>query len=106
MAHIPPTVGRMVLFWPRRDDNIAKQPNQPLAAVIAAVCGPSAVSLCVFDVQGVPHGYTDIVLIQEDEARPLGGDFAEWMPYQKGQAAKTETAERVAAAAASKTHIV
>jgi hypothetical protein len=36
------------------------------------------------------------VLIQDGDERP-DGCFAEWMPYQKGQAAKTEQLENTLA---------
>jgi hypothetical protein len=99
MAYIQPTPGRVVLFWSRRDDNIAKLPGQPLAAIISGVLTTvGKVNLSVFDAKGVPHGYENITLIQEGDARP-DGDFAEWMLYQKGQAAKTEAAEKALAAA-------
>jgi hypothetical protein len=93
MAHIAPTPGRMVLFWPRKDDNIPKRPKQPLAAIVAAVLDTGRVNLAVFSANGSVYGYTDIPLIQDGEPAPPDGDYAEWMSYQKGQAAKTEAAE-------------
>jgi hypothetical protein len=53
------------------------------------------VNLTVFDHNGCPHSRTSITLIQEgDDPNLIGGRaWCEWMPYQKGQAAKTEAAE-------------
>lgn len=93
MARIDPTVGRVVLFWPRRNDNIAKIPGQPLAAIICAVPeGKPTINLVVFSAHGHTHGYENVTLIQDGEPRPPDGDFAEWMLFQKGQAAATEAA--------------
>lgn len=86
MAHIiTPTPGRVVLFWPRRNDNVAKLPNQPLAAIVAGIdpLKPGKVNLTVFDAKGGTHGYEDIVLIQDGDPRPPDGDFAEWSEHQK-----------------------
>jgi hypothetical protein len=80
MAHIAPTPGRVVLFWPRKDDNIPKRPKQPLAAIVTAVTpvglDKDRVNLAVFSANGTVHGYTDIQLIQDGEPVPPDGDYA------------------------------
>jgi hypothetical protein len=76
MAHIAPTPGHMVLFWPRKDDNIPKRPKQPLAAIVAAVLDTGHVNLAVFSANGTVHGYTDIPLVQDGEPVPPDGDYA------------------------------
>lgn len=94
---IRPTVGRVVLFHPALSDEL-KYKGQPLAALIAYVHSDTLVNLAVFDHTGRSHGRTSIRLMQDgDELGPIGDDtlepesaFAFWMPYQKGQAAKTE----------------
>ena len=101
---ITPTVGRVVWFHPRRDDNIARNPtyphhNDPLAAHIAAVISPSIVNLMVIDAKGMPHGYEGVFLHDGQSDAPVNGDWCEWMPYQKGQAAKTESLEQKLAGA-------
>jgi len=42
----------------------------------------------VFDSNGVPYAQTSVFLYQGDGPAP-GGKFAEWMPFQLGQAALT-----------------
>jgi hypothetical protein len=44
------------------------------------------------EIQGSPFAATSVQLLQDDDVS-LGGTTAEWMPYQKGQAAKTEALE-------------
>lgn len=88
---IKPTIGRVVWYYP---PNEADRP--PLAAVIACVWSDTCVNLGVFDRNGVPFPKppTSILLIQDDNEVPTGGHYCTWMPYQLGQAAKTEAAEK------------
>jgi hypothetical protein len=85
---IRPTVGRVVWFWGPSTS------VQPRAAIIAFVHSDTCVNLAVFDRNGESGGMESVVLWQGDGERP-DGPHAEWMPYQKGQAAKTEQLERV-----------
>jgi hypothetical protein len=39
---------------------------------------------------GGVHHFDRVKLLQDDEAKPDGGRFCCWMPYQTGQAAKYE----------------
>lgn len=82
---IQPTVGRMVHFY-------IGQGSEPNAAIIAHVHNDRMVNLCVIDEGGGTTGVSSVPLVQEDDEKPLSY-FCEWMPYQKGQAAKTEAAE-------------
>lgn len=90
---IKPTVGRVVLFYPSSRTGDAgfacPQAGEPLAAVIAKVWSDSCVNLAVFDANGVAHSRTSVLLVQDGQERP-GSYYCEWMPYQKGQAAKTD----------------
>ena len=101
MASIKPTVGRVVWFYP--PTNSAQggfaypREGQPLAAVIAHVHSDVMLNLTVFDANGVPHGRTSVPLLADGGVPPVSGYYAAWMPYQKGQAAKTEELERAAA---------
>lgn len=86
---IKPTVGRVVWYHP------AFQPDQGIdegtqAAIVCFVHSDTCVNLSVFDENGTPSGKSSVHLFQGDGARP-GGEYAEWMPYQIGQAAKSET---------------
>lgn len=87
---IKPTVGRVVWYW-------VAQPSpqkQPLAAMVANVIDDSHVNLVVFDAEGNSHGEKNVTLIQEEGTEMTGSPYCEWMPYQKGQAAKTEALEK------------
>jgi hypothetical protein len=87
---IKPTVGRVVWFW------IPGSPQtEPLAAMVAAVVTDSIVNLSVIDAEGNQHAQKGVPLIQEGE-KPPAMPYCEWMPYQKGQAAKTEAVEAAA----------
>lgn len=92
---IAPTVGRIVWYWPRPSDALACDKTQPLAAIVARVWTDTCVNLHVIDANGVGHSKTSVLLWQEGDPTSLDADkhkpdagFAEWMPYQKGQAAK------------------
>jgi hypothetical protein len=86
---IKPTVGRVVWF---HEAFVPDQPEQPQAAIVTFVHSDACVNLVVFDKEGHASGRTSVFLRQEGKVAP-SGMFCEWMPYQKGQAAKTELAE-------------
>jgi hypothetical protein len=63
----------------------------PFAAVIAYVHSDTMVNLAVFDGNGVAHSRTSVELAQDGGRKiSIGEMHCEWMPYQTGQAAKTE----------------
>lgn len=95
---IKPTVGRVVWFHPSKN---SAEPGfsrhaegEPYAAMIAHVNGERLVNLTVFDANGAAHPRTSVELVQDGCSIPGSGYYAEWMPYQNGQAAKTEVAEK------------
>jgi hypothetical protein len=94
---IKPTPGRVVWFTPSRGIDTADfahhDPLTPLAAIVSHVWGDRMVNLAVFDSNGKSHSRTSVMLLQDDDAKPEGGYFCSWMPYQVGQAAKTAEAE-------------
>lgn len=100
---IEPTVGRIVWFTPStysaESGFIHIDRTRPLAAIVTHVWGPRMVNLAVFDSDGNRHSRTCVPLLQDDDLKPETGYFAAWMPYQKGQAAKTEEMEKRAAGA-------
>ena len=87
-----PTPGRIVSFRANGDHRLKPlDATQPLAAMIVHVHDAHCVNLVVFDSLGQPHPREGVPLLQEgDVPPPEPCSFAEWTPYQKGQAAKTE----------------
>jgi hypothetical protein len=85
---IEPTVGRVVWFYS------APREAQPNAAIVTYVWNTRMVNLVVFDANGVSRSETSVDLLQDDEKPQGQGRWCEWMPYQKGQAAKTEALEK------------
>lgn len=100
---IKPTIGRKVWYWPsdydrhiglktpaRYDHSVieAYDGSQPCDATIVYVHSDRMVNLQVIDHNGHPHIRTSIELFQEGEERPASRSYAEWMPYQVGQAKK------------------
>jgi hypothetical protein len=87
---IKPTVGRIVWFTPSKDDMLKRafsSHSPPFAAIVTYAWSDTCVNLAVFDPNGSSHGYTSVYLVQDDIPKPES-NHCEWMPYQKGQAAK------------------
>jgi hypothetical protein len=93
------TVGRMVYYRPCNADNLNVS-LEPLSAQVAAVHdGGKAVNVCVLDHEGRTHAKQRVPFVQPGETPPKVS-YCEWMPYQVGQAKKTEEAEAKLAEAA------
>jgi hypothetical protein len=93
---IEPTIGRVV--WVKgRPGAIAI--NEPEPALISYVHGNRCINVGGFDANGLPFSFTSLPLLQDDDPSP---DYAHalWMPFQKGQAQKTEALEKKLAGAA------
>jgi len=89
---IKPTIGRVMWYWPERED----RGEQPLCALVAYVHDDNMVNLAVFDDHGdfICGGARSVPIVQDGSPHIVGDSpYCEWMPYQKGQAAKTEAAE-------------
>ena len=71
---ISPTVGRVVWFWS------GKTQEQPHAALVAYVYDDRTVNLAVFNAYGVPQSHARVRLLQDDDAPPELGVWAEWVP--------------------------
>lgn len=83
---IKPTVGRVVwVVRPRSTNDI----SQPEAGLVAYVWNDRCINVAGFDHNGEPFRLTSLTLIQDEEPKPEG-NFACWMPYQKGQALKND----------------
>lgn len=93
---IAPTPGRIVWYTPGPNDPTPIFKGEPLAATVARVINDREVNLTVNRADGITYGRHNVRLLQDDDKRPSEGPYCEWMPYQKGQAAKTEAAEAAA----------
>lgn len=90
---ISPTIGRVVLFY----DSYTSKENgaQPWPALVCHVWGDRCVNIAGFTSGGMFFSRSSVQLLQdEDEPASAASGFAEWMPYQKGQAAKAEALEQ------------
>jgi len=87
---IKPTVGRVLWFYKYAAGAGHKG---PLAAHIAFVHSDTMLNLMVIDEGGNPRPESSVRLVQENEECPQS-DYATWMPFQTGQAAKTEALEK------------
>lgn len=86
---ISPTVGRVV--WVRK----RVQTTQPEVALVTWVHSDICINVAGFDANGNAFQLTSLHLRQDDTEAPHSV-HAEWMPYQKGQAAKTEALQAAA----------
>lgn len=106
---IEPTVGRVVHYFPDfRSAKCGSLGPAPWAAIITRVFTDTQVGLVVFLPDGTPKPVESCFLLQQGYLDPNSsaerqmpeGAHCEWMAYQKGQAAKTEAAEKALAAVA------
>lgn len=88
-AFIPPTVGRIVWYYPGPLRHVAFQPDKPLMATICGVNEDTGrINVGGFDFVGQPYSALNVTLVQEGESIDPGAEHCRWMPYQVGQAAK------------------
>jgi hypothetical protein len=81
MSKIDPTVGKTVWFNPAYNStNSAFAPATVCAAIVAAVLPDGRVNLAVFDANGASHSMEKVPLVQDGEASPENGYYAEWIP--------------------------
>lgn len=83
---IKPTISRVV--WLRNRPGQLDQ-NQPEDAHIVYVHSDNMINVAGWDANGDPFKATSVVLIQDGDPPPTYV-YAEWMPFQKGQAAAQE----------------
>jgi hypothetical protein len=86
---ITPTVGRVLWYWPSLYDlSQMRQMNvdQPFRAHVDYVHNDRKVNLTVTDHYGQRHFRQLATLKQEGDRMQPGAAYAEWMPYQVGQA--------------------
>lgn len=94
MNMIKPTIGRVVHYRPTGVSGVI------CAALITAVHSDTCINLRAFHADGTDSAPASVDLVQDDNYPSDGRPFAEWMPYQIGQAAKTEQIITNTAAAA------
>lgn len=89
---ITPTIGRKVWFRPNGTTRVDSERQlaiidytAPLDATVTYVWNDRMVNLLIVDHYGYTHKATSVTLRQEGDALPHGL-YAEWMPYQQGQA--------------------
>jgi hypothetical protein len=89
MTIIKPTIGRRVWYWPGEFDGVNQfDLAQPCDAGIAYVHSDRMVNLTVAGHDGMMHSRCSVPLLQDGDQAPAAGRYAQWMPYQVGQAAK------------------
>lgn len=111
MPAIKPTVGRVVHFFEhdpptldavaRLDAAHGREPPEPVnfhrepqAAIIAKVHDDGSVNLMTIQPSGNTQARSNVLLVQDGDKRPKDRSYCAWMPYQVGQAAKTEQLEK------------
>ncbi len=89
---ITPTVGRVVHYWPS-EQAIRDRKAQPYAAIITHVWGDDCVNLSVLQDGSYPTNDTTPTSVSRiDTGVSATCQCWAWMPFQQGQAAKTEDA--------------
>ena len=85
---IEPTIGRVVWYHPKpgSGDPPPLFPEQPYVALIAGIAPSGLLNLVASNHAGFAFAKQGVRLAQDDE--PVEQGDAEWMPFQKGQAAK------------------
>ena len=86
---IEPSIARNLWYFPPLDGG-RHEDGQPFAAILAGINDDGTVNLGVFARDGSPYGVQNVRLVQDGEAFDPEAEHAVWMPYQKGQAARTE----------------
>lgn len=96
MAKIMPTIGRKLYYIPQGHPTVAKFDDQPIDATIVYVWPQKSpdgkydlLTLHLIDHSGTPCVAVHVPLVQDGDDVPSNGGYAEWMPYQVGQAAKS-----------------
>lgn len=92
---IRPTIGRKVWYTPTDfDGGLNSHSSQPFDATVVHVWDDRCVNLFVLDHNGQSATRSSVRLLQPGDEVPAGGGYAQWMPYQVGQARK-DSAERI-----------
>lgn len=100
---IIPTVGRVMWFrTPKTYQDLSLRivdHDEPMCALVVHVLNDHMVNLHVFDHMGVGRGLTSVPIKQDGAPDiPAGHAYAEWMPFQVGQA-KAQAGQQAAGTA-------
>lgn len=87
-ATIAPTIGRVVWYFPRKNEGNCFDPAQPYSGEVVYVHGDREVNLVVNDHCGVRRAVNKVRLLQGEDVPDPDVSYATWMPYQIGQARK------------------
>ena len=79
---INPTIGRVVLVHRGTSD-------QAEPALVCYVHSDTLINVGGFDCNGTPFACTSLQLLQDEDTPINDKYYAEWMPYQKAQAAES-----------------
>lgn len=92
MSVIAPSPGRILWYYAPAGDSLGC-PDEPLPAIVTKVHNERLVNVSVFSPDGAGvFGRSEVALVQDGDAKPEGR-YVAWMPYQQGQAAKTQAVE-------------
>lgn len=83
---ITPTIGRIVWYQPPIGEG-QKRLTQPWPAIVTFVHNEGKINVAGFTAEGAHFADQEVHLLQDDDISPETAAFAEWMPYQKSQAA-------------------
>lgn len=88
---IDPTIARVLHYTPSYLDTEIRRDGWPFAAIIADVNRDGTINLAVFARNGMIYPRTNVHLLQDGQF-PVAPEnaYAMWMPYQVGQAARTD----------------
>ena len=88
---IKPSIGSIMWYWPEKH----LRSDQPWPAIVSYVHSDNLVNVSVWNKDGhAQNGRTSVPVVQDGSPYTVGNSpYVEWMPYQKGQAAKAEKAE-------------
>lgn len=90
---IKPSIGRIIWYHPAETEDMVRH-EQPHAAIVASVQDDEHINLAVFDANGVVQTRGGVFLFNGEGDRPEA-PFAEWMPFQLGQAKAQEADKKV-----------
>ena len=99
MSIIKPTVGRVLWYWPSTHDIEAGMfaypgSDQPFTAQVVFVHSDRMINLLITDHGGGAHEKRSVTLLQAGDSVRDHAGYAEWMPYQQGQASKDAAGEK------------